>query len=73
MKLLHNTVVATNKQTHFFILPCSLTISATGKRNIGRGCWFYDSEITNYVFVKTPKHFDWPCLLKLIVAKNSLV
>jgi hypothetical protein len=29
MNLLQNTVVATNKQTHSFILPCSLTIAAT--------------------------------------------
>jgi hypothetical protein len=28
MNLLQNTVVATNKQTHSFILPCSLTIAA---------------------------------------------
>jgi hypothetical protein len=73
MNLLHNTVVATNRQTHCFILHCSLTIAATGKRNIGSGCWFYDSEITNYVFVKTPKHFDWPCFLNFIIAKYSLV
>jgi hypothetical protein len=28
MKLLHNTVVATNRQTHRFILLCSLTTAA---------------------------------------------
>jgi hypothetical protein len=73
MNLLQNIVVAINKQTHSFILLCSLTIAATGKRNIGSGCWFYDSEIPNYVFVKTPKHFAWPCFFNFIIAKYSLV
>jgi hypothetical protein len=55
--LLQNIVAAINKQMHFFILPCSLTIAAVGKRNVGSGCWFYDSEMPNYIFVKTPKYF----------------
>jgi hypothetical protein len=47
--------------------------AAAGKRNIGSCCWFYDSEIPNYVFVKTPKHFAWPCSFNLITAKYTLV
>jgi len=58
MNLLQNIVGAINKQTHSFILPCSLTIAAAGKRNMGSGCWFYDSEIPNYIcFCKNTKTF----------------
>jgi hypothetical protein len=41
----------------YFILSCSLTIAAAGKINMGNGCWFYDSEMPNYISVKTPKDF----------------
>jgi hypothetical protein len=57
MNLLQNIVGAIHKQTHSFILLCSLIIAAAGKKNMGSGCWFYDSEMPNYVSVKTPKHF----------------
>jgi hypothetical protein len=56
MNLLQNIVGAIHKQMHSFILLCSLTIAAAGKRNMGSGCWFYDSEMPNYVSVKIPKH-----------------
>jgi hypothetical protein len=71
MNLFQNTVGAINKQMHSFILPCSLTIAASGKRNMGSGCWFYHSEIPNYVFVKTSKHFAWPSSFDFIFAKYS--
>jgi hypothetical protein len=48
-----------------------MTIAAAGKRNRGSGCWFYDSEMPNYIFVKIPKHFSWPCSFNFIIA-NSL-
>jgi hypothetical protein len=57
MNLLQNLFGAINKQMHPSIFSCSLTIAAAGKGNILSGCWFYDSEMPNYIFVRTPKHY----------------
>jgi hypothetical protein len=72
MNLLQNFVGAINKQKHS-MLNCPLTIAAVGKRNMGSGCWFYDWEMLHYDFVKTPKHFSWPCSFSFIIAKYSSV
>jgi hypothetical protein len=63
-----------NKQMHFFILSCALTVAAACKRNVGSGCCFYDSEMPHYVSVKVPKHFASPCSFNFIIAKwDSIV
>jgi hypothetical protein len=71
MNLLQNIVGAINIQMHSVILPCSLTIAAAGKRKMGSGCWFYNSEISNYVFAKASMHSTWPCSFNLIIAIYS--
>jgi hypothetical protein len=71
LNLLQKILGAINKQMHSLLLPCSLIVAATGKRNMVSGCWFYDSEIPNYVFVKTPKHFAWPYSFNFVTAKCS--
>jgi hypothetical protein len=48
MNLLQNIVGAVNKEMHPFVLPCSLTIAAAGKRNLRSGCWVYGSEMPHY-------------------------
>jgi hypothetical protein len=37
---------------------------------MGSDCWFYDSEMLNYVVVKTPKHFAWPCSFNFDIANT---